>query len=105
MYEAQLMYNVHVHVHAVTIRRRALILHYMTKFKAELINANTTFKNERRILIGYWLAQQLLAVRDVLCDVLCDVLYIYNVCMHALCNVCGIKQGQSLGALIGHHLK
>ena len=29
----------------------------------------TKFKNERRILIGYWLAQQLLAVRDVHCTV------------------------------------
>ena len=43
----------------MTIHRRALILLYMPKFKAELINANNyiKFKNERRVLIGYWLAQ------------------------------------------------
>ena len=53
----------------VRFRHHALIILYMPKFKIELINANTStttrggkFKNEIRILIGYWLAQQLLAV-------------------------------------------
>ena len=81
-------------LHSVTIRRHALMLLYVPKFKAELIN-------ERRILIGYWLAQQLIAVRDV--KVMCCTCTGWTstfvqctmcVCMHCAM-LCGIKWGQS----------
>ena len=87
MYMYMYMYIYIVHVHTVTIRRRALILLYMPKFKAELINANTKFKNERRILIGYWLAQQLLAARDVHCTVHVQHACACSVQCVILCNI------------------
>ena len=48
-----------VHVHTVTIHRRALILLYLPKFKAELTLCQyTKCKNEIRILIGYLIGRE-----------------------------------------------
>ena len=78
------------------------MLLFLPKFKAELINAIIpNSKNERRILIGYWLAQQLIAVRDV--QVMCctcigwtltSVQCTMCVCMHCAM-LCGVKRGQT----------
>ena len=104
MHRTRNMYTVlvqcmHVLLYSENIRRHALMLLHLPKFKAELINANRP-NSKTGILIGYWLAQQLIAVCDV--QVTCSTCTgwtltfartVYNVCMHAL--LCGIKWSQS----------
>ena len=90
----------------------------MQKLKAELINGNIpNSTNERRFLIGYWLAQ--LCVMYIVLHVHVAVrvqhgpLVHWSVCtciVQCVC-VCGIKRGQSYcsgietGPVIGHYLK
>ena len=66
--------------------RCALILLYLPKFKT--VPHYAKFKNDRRILIGYWLAQELLA----------EMLYAYIVCMRVDVHCVWDQTGSKLGA-------